>query len=332
MRAEPLPIGGVLGKHRLRVEWWHVVELLQDRILDLAQDEAELLLQEARLQQITGAEADAPDFVGIGGPDATPGRAQAIIAALLLLQLVEDRVPRHDQVGAVGDDKPVDADAARADLLHLFEQHSRIEHHAVADDAGRVGIENSGGNQVKPKFLAGIDDGVTGIVAALGADDHAGVLREEVDDLALPLVAPLASYEDRDHALAPACPVEVGELRLLIDEEQLEFSGRSIAVLGDDDLGDVAPVLGDVVVVKTLAINEEDEVRVLLDAATFSQVRKLRTVINPFLRLATQLRAGDDRNLQLASQALQRTRYLRNLLDTVLLITTLHQLEVIHDD
>src|SRR5256885_12989487 len=85
VRAKPLPIGGVLGQHRLRVEWWHVVELLQDRILDFAQDEAELLLQEARFQQITGAEADAPDFVGIGGPPATPRRAPAIITAPLLL-------------------------------------------------------------------------------------------------------------------------------------------------------------------------------------------------------------------------------------------------------
>src|SRR5205823_2792322 len=141
-------------------------------------------------------------------------------------------------------------------LRHLFEQDPRIEDHAVADDAGRVGIENPGGNEVEPKFLTGIDDRVPSVVAALGADDHAGVLREQVDDLALPLVAPLAAYEDRDHALAPACPVEVGELRLLIDEEQLELPGRPIAVLGDDDLGDVASVLGDVVVVKTLAIDK----------------------------------------------------------------------------
>ena len=89
-----------------------MVELLQDRILDLAQHESELLLQEARFQQITGAEANAPDLVGIRGTDAAPGRAQAIIAALLLLQLVEDRVPRHDQMGAVGNDEPVDTDAA----------------------------------------------------------------------------------------------------------------------------------------------------------------------------------------------------------------------------
>src|SRR2546427_4868636 len=65
--------------------------------------------------------------------------------------------------------------------------------------------------------------------------------------------------------LAPASPVEIGELRLLVDEEQLELPGRSVAMLGDKDLGDVTPVFSDVVVVETLAINEEHDVGVLLD-------------------------------------------------------------------
>src|SRR6266705_1857248 len=65
--------------------------------------------------------------------------------------------------------------------------------------------------------------------------------------------------------LAPAPPVEIGEFRLLVDEEQLELSGWPVAMLGDDDLGDVPPVLGDVVIVETLATNEEHEVAILLD-------------------------------------------------------------------
>jgi len=36
-----------------------------------------------------------------------------------------------------------------------------------------------------------IDDGVTSIVAALEADDHIRLLRQEVRDLALAFVAPL---------------------------------------------------------------------------------------------------------------------------------------------
>src|SRR5260370_28804548 len=105
---------------------------------------------------------------------------------------------------------------------------------------------------------------MSGIVATLGADHHARVLGEKVDDLALSLVPPLAAYEDRDHGLAPASPVEVGKLRLLIDKEQLKFSSRSISVLGDDDLRDVASVIRKVVVVETVAIDEQYQIRILL--------------------------------------------------------------------
>ena len=38
-----------------------------------------------------------------------------------------------------------------------------------------------------------VDDGVAGVVAALKADDHFGVLSEAVDNLALTFVAPLGA-------------------------------------------------------------------------------------------------------------------------------------------
>ena len=40
------------------------------------------------------------------------------------------------------------------------------------------------------------DEGVAGIVAALEAHDDVGLLRQPVDDLALPLVAPLGADDD----------------------------------------------------------------------------------------------------------------------------------------
>src|SRR2546422_7703899 len=118
---------------------------------------------------------------------------------------------------------------------------------------------------MEAEFLAGVSDGVAGIVTALRANHHVGLLREKVDDLALSFVTPLAAYEDGDHVLAPASPVEIGELGLLVDEEQLELPGRTIAMLGDDDLGDVAPIFRDVVIEETLAKNEQHEITILLD-------------------------------------------------------------------
>src|SRR5207302_8158107 len=119
---EPLAVCRVLVEHGLRVERRHVVELLQDRVLDFVEDEAKLLLQEAWLQQVADAKADTPDFIRVGRPDAAPGGAEPVIAALLLFELVEDRMPGHDQMRAIGDDQLGDADAARLHLLHLLEQ------------------------------------------------------------------------------------------------------------------------------------------------------------------------------------------------------------------
>src|SRR6267143_6122831 len=89
--------------------------------------------------------------------------------------------------------------------------------------------------------------------------------------------------------LAPPSAVEIGEFRLLVDEEQLELSSWAVAVLGDDDLGDVAPVFRDVVIVETLAKNEEDQIRVLLQSPAFAKVRELRAMVGSLLRFAAQL-------------------------------------------
>src|SRR5207244_3466332 len=154
---------------------------------------------------------------------------------LLLLQPVQDRVPGHDQVSAVRDEQPVDRYATGFDLLHLLEQDPRVQDHAVADDAGGVGVEDSGRDQVETEFLAGADHGVPGV----------------------------------------------------------------------DQLGDVAPVLGQVVVVEAVSVDEEDDVRVLLYTSAFAKVGELGTMIGALLGLAAQLGAGDDGNVELAGQAFE---------------------------
>ena len=60
-------------------------------------------------------------------------------------------------------------------------------------------------------------------------------------------------------------------------------------MLGDDDLGEVALVFRDVVVVETLAINEEYEVAILLESAGLTKIGKLRPMIRSFLGFSAQL-------------------------------------------
>ena len=88
-----------------------------------------------------------------------------------------------------------DVDAAASQAVDLTEQDARVDHDAVADHAGLVGIEDPRGDQVELELLAVADDRVAGVVAALEADDRVRALGEQVGDLALALIAPLGAHD-----------------------------------------------------------------------------------------------------------------------------------------
>ncbi len=67
------------------------------------------------------------------------------------------------------------------------------DNHAVADDAGGVVVEDACGNQVQRELAMRVVDGVTGIRPAGETDHHAGLLGQQVNDLALAFVTPLDS-------------------------------------------------------------------------------------------------------------------------------------------
>ena len=95
--------------------------------------------------------------------------------------------------------------SAALQRINFPHQHRRIDDHSVGDDARLSGVQNPGGNQVQDGPLASDDKGVAGVVPALKADHHLRVFGEKVDDLSLPLVAPLGSYDhDIRHSIAPS--------------------------------------------------------------------------------------------------------------------------------
>ena len=81
-------------------------------------------------------------------------------------------------------------------FVDFVEKSLRIEHHAVADHGELLRAQHAGGQQRELVGLTVDDEGVAGIVAALEAHDDVGLLRQPVDDLALPLVAPLGADDD----------------------------------------------------------------------------------------------------------------------------------------
>jgi biotin operon repressor len=87
--------------------------------------------------------------------------------------------------------------------------------------------------------------------------------------------------------------LELGER---LQEGQLAGARRAVALLADDDLGD-AGLLG-VLVVVVVAVDEHDDVGVLLDGAGFAQVAHHGALVGALLDAARQLRQRDHRAAQ----------------------------------
>ncbi len=105
---------------------------------------------------------------------------------------------RQDQRDVFGDAEifRADGDALALQFCDFIEERLRIEHHAVADDRELRGPQHARGQQRQLVGFAVDDQGMAGIVAALETYDDVGLFRQPVDDLALPLVAPLRADDD----------------------------------------------------------------------------------------------------------------------------------------
>ena len=86
-------------------------------------------------------------------------------------------------------------------------------------------------------------------------------------------------------------------------------------------------------VVDLVAIDEQDDVGVLLDRAAFAQVRHHRPLVRPLLERPVELRQRDHRHLELLGERLHRARDLGDLRRAILALRRrLHQLQVVDDD
>src|SRR5438132_13606993 len=79
--------------------------------------------------------------------------------------------------------------------------------------------------------------------------------------------------------------LEVQKRRCPLQEQQLDLPGRTVAVLGHDDVSDA--LLVSIGVVLLVAIDKQDNVRILLERARLAQVRQLRNVWGPLFDRST---------------------------------------------
>ena len=116
--------------------------------------------------------------------------------------------------------------------------------------------------------------------------------------------------------------VRVGEGRILADPLQLDRAGRAVAVFRNDDLSDVLVLA--LVIVVIVAVDEHDDVRVLLDRARLTQIGQHGALVRPLLRSTRQLRQAHDRHIELLGHDLERTGDLGDLLHAVVHMPAAH--------
>ncbi len=90
-------------------------------------------------------------------------------------------------------------DAARLELVHLLQEDLRIDD-ATGSEHGDLAGDHAARNLADLERLAVDNDRVPGVRPALVAADQVRMLRQQVDDLPLPLVPPLrADYHRAWH-------------------------------------------------------------------------------------------------------------------------------------
>ena len=195
VRTDPLRERLEVAAISSRFERRHAVDALEPDVL-LRERDLDLLAEDLRVEQVLHADSEPRGLVRVAGPDAALRRADLQLAESPLARLVDRDVPRHDQVRLAGEmhgrrvESPRDSSSSTSVRKHLG-----IDDAARADHA-RLAAEHAARDLADLEGLAVDDDRVAGVRAALVAADEIGVLREQVDDLALPLVSPLRADDD----------------------------------------------------------------------------------------------------------------------------------------
>ena len=146
-------------------------------------------------QDMANAEADAADFVGIGGTDAFEGAADFSVAPSFFADAVEGAVRGQDELGLLGDVKifgPIHSPIC--EFLEFLAENDGVEDDPIADDVEDVRVKNTAGHLVQDVLDAVEGEGVTGVGAALEAGDGIVGGCEDIYDFAFAFIAPLEAY------------------------------------------------------------------------------------------------------------------------------------------
>ena len=167
-----------------------------------------MLAEPFRIEQLAGQDRLFLVFVGIERRDALLGGAGLFFLQAALLKHVQLPVPGKEEGCAVADHYifGCDGNVSALQVLDFLHQDLGIQGNAVAQNIDDVFTEHAGGQEMKIEFAVFIDNGMTGVAAALKTDNDIEILRQQVDHPAFAFVAPVDAYNcgTSSHCVCPS--------------------------------------------------------------------------------------------------------------------------------
>ena len=156
--------------------------------------------QQRVVQQVDDAQAVAVDLVLVGWPYSPACCPDGLAARRGFGGKLDHAVIRQNHLRAVGDEelssrRIICRKACVFELLDFGEEGRGVEHDAIADNALAAGAQHAAGDELQHNLFAVDDDRVAGVVPAGITRDDVELFREDVDDLAFALVAPLGTED-----------------------------------------------------------------------------------------------------------------------------------------
>ena len=188
MRAEFFGISQVFFQHAVIVKRFAAVNFGNNFIFG-SQVYTQLVSKSIGFHQIADADAGTGYFIHVAGADAAFGSADFVFAERSFLQFVQFCMVRHNNVGAVGNQKIAAVNALGFHACNFLKYNCGVNNYAVAEDIDFIFVQYAGGQ--KTQFVGNVvyNNGVPAGITY----NSVGFLSQVINNLAFAFIAPLGA-------------------------------------------------------------------------------------------------------------------------------------------
>ena len=160
------------------------------------------VIQDVVIEQLADLEPDLCVLIREKWSNPGLGGSEGLSSKTFLLALVKQDVVAHHDLRPVGNQQLRCRHALRRDVLNLLHHERNIERNAISKYIGNFRMADPARQRMESKLSILVYNRVAGVRAALIADNNIRLVREDIYNLALSLVAPVCADNCLYHILS----------------------------------------------------------------------------------------------------------------------------------